>query len=107
MCLVKKHLNLVLATYIKENKALGSIKLLAKIKLWANFSNINLNDLFLFLNKTGVCNFADDTTPFVCHRSLAELLEKLESNSELVVHWFEDNYMKLNPAKCHLFMSGH
>ena len=79
----------------------------AVICVGANFSNIILKDLFLFLNKTGVCNFADDTTPFVCHRSLAELLEKLESNSELVIHWFEDNYMKLNSAKCHLFMSGH
>ena len=28
--------------------------------------NIFLNDLFLFLNDIQLCNFADDTAPFVC-----------------------------------------
>ena len=41
------------------------------------------------------------------HKNLAELLEKLERNSELAIHWFEDNYMKLNTDKCHLLISGH
>ena len=42
--------------------------------------------LFLFLSEIDVCNFADDTTPFVCHKNLAELLEKLERNPELAIH---------------------
>ena len=52
------------------------------------------------------CNFADDTTPFVCHKNHAVLLEKLETNSWLVIHWFRYDYMKLNTDKCHLFKSG-
>ena len=43
--------------------------------------------LFLFLSEIDVCNFANDTTPFVCHKNLAELLEKLERNPELAIHW--------------------
>ena len=43
-----------------------------------------------------VSNFANDTTHFVCHKSLRELLEKLERNSELAIHWLEDNYIKLH-----------
>ena len=42
--------------------------------------NIYLNDLFLFLNKIDISNFANNTTPFVCQEKLAKLLEKLESN---------------------------
>ena len=68
--------------------------------------NICLNNLFSFLKEIDVCNFADNTTPFVGRKNLAELLEKLERNSELAVHWFKDNYMK-NTNKCHLFISGH
>ena len=68
--------------------------------------NIYLNDLFFIIN-TYVCNFADDTTPFVCDFELKNVLDKLEINADLAVSWFETNYMKLNPDKCHLLVSGH
>ena len=29
--------------------------------------NIYINDLFFILRETDVCNFADDTTPYVCN----------------------------------------
>ena len=35
-----------------------------------NLFNIYLNDLFLFLNNTDVCNFAKDTTPFLWNKNL-------------------------------------
>ena len=69
--------------------------------------NIYLNDLSLFLKEIDLCNFADDTTPFASHKSLAELLGELERNSDLPIHWFENNYMKLNADKCHLLISSH
>ena len=59
------------------------------------------------MNKIDVSNFSNDTTPFVCCKNPAELLEKLERNSELTIHWLEDNCMKLNTDKCHLLISGH
>ena len=68
--------------------------------------NIFLNDLFFFLNDTQVCNFAGDTTPFVCSENLAEVVKKLEENSDLVINWFQNNYMKLNTDNCRLLMSG-
>ena len=43
----------------------------------------------------------------MCHKNLAELLEKVERNSELAIHWFEDNYIKLHSGKCYLLISGH
>ena len=69
--------------------------------------NIYLNDLFFTLKKIDVCNFADDTTPYVCDKSVQVALEKLEHHSDLALSWFESNYMKLNTDKCHLLISGH
>ena len=61
----------------------------------------------LLLKKIDACNFADGTTPFACHKTLGELLEKPERNSELAIHWFEDNYMIINTEKCNLLMSTY
>ena len=69
--------------------------------------NIYLNDLFFALKDIEVCNFADDTTPFVCDLDLNTTLKKLEENSAMALTWFETNYMKLNSDKCHLLVSGH
>ena len=43
----------------------------------------------------------------MCHKNLVKLLEKLERNSELAIHWFEDNYMNLSTGKCNLLIFGH
>ena len=69
--------------------------------------NIYLNDLFFALKDVEKCNFADDTTPFVCDLELNTALNKLEENSGTALTWFEINYMKLNSDKCHLLVSGH
>ena len=68
--------------------------------------NIYSNDLFFFLQDISICNFADDATPFLCDETLENALDKLEGNSELVIFWFENNYMKLDTNKCHLLVSG-
>ena len=47
--------------------------------------NIFLNNLFLVLNNTDVCNFADDTSSHACDISLDELLMCLEHDSALAV----------------------
>ena len=68
--------------------------------------NIYLNDLFYFLNYN-ICNFADDTTPYVCDKNLNFVMQKLEQQSNIALKWFEDNNMKMNASKCHLFVSGN
>ena len=63
--------------------------------------NIYVNDLFFTLSSVNVCNFANDTTSFVCDLNLEVVL------TQLVIAWFQNNYMKLNTDKCHLFVAGH
>ena len=65
------------------------------------------NDLFFILTDIDICNYADDTTPFVCGQNLSHVLSTLESKSGLALQWFHDNYMKMNPDKCHLLTSGY
>ena len=66
-----------------------------------------LNDLFFTLFSVNVCNFADGTTPFVCDLELEVVLTQLEECSELMIAWFQNNYMKLNTDKCHLLVARH
>ena len=69
--------------------------------------NFYLNDLFFALFSVNVCNFADDTAHFVCDLNLEVVLTQLEECSELVIAWFQKNYMKSNTDKCHLLVAGH
>ena len=69
--------------------------------------NIYLNDLFYLVESTEVCNFADDTTFFVCDKDLKTLISRLEHDSHLAIKWFESNYVKLNQDKYHLLVSGY
>ena len=69
--------------------------------------NIYLNDLFLEIGQTNICNFADDTTPHASGYELDEVMINLEHDSNLILEWFRDNYMTLNEGKCHLLVCGN
>ena len=58
------------------------------------------------MNHTDICNFASDTTAYVCAVNLDVVLKKLKENSKLALTWFKENYMKLNTDKRHLIVSG-
>ena len=44
-------------------------------------------------------------TPNVCGKNLDFVFNELEDNSFIATEWFENNYMKMNLDKCHLFTS--
>ena len=67
--------------------------------------NIYINDLMWFINGD-VTNYADDTTPFDCSKTINELKTKLESDSSNAINWFKNNYMKLNTDKCKVIIAG-
>ena len=60
---------------------------------------IFINDLFFFINKGKLANFADDNTINAAKRDLNELLRLLEKESEVAIKWFSDNNMIVNPKK--------
>ena len=69
--------------------------------------NIYLNDIFYFVDKTDLANYADDTTPHTVESSIDTLLQCLYKDTSAIIKWFRDNYLLLNPDKCKLLISKH
>ena len=61
--------------------------------------NIFINDLFFVIEKSGICNFADDNTLYSCGANLKTVLENLEHDASKLLYWFKINFMKANPEK--------
>ena len=69
--------------------------------------NIYLNDIFYFIDKTKLTNYADDNTPYAIELSIETLINSLEHDTSILIKWFRDNYLKLNADKCHLLITKH
>ena len=62
--------------------------------------NIFINDLFLFIINSDICNFADDNTLSISDVSIEQIISKLEFDIDIVQTWFCNNGMLLNKTKC-------
>ena len=69
--------------------------------------NLYINDIFYFVNKCNIANYADDTTPYSEDTTIDALLNSLETDTDTLIKWFSDNYLQLNADKCHLLISKH
>ena len=68
--------------------------------------NVFLCDLFLFIPNTNLVSYANDNTPFAMGSSELEVVTKIKSVPLRLSLWFQNNYMKVNPAKFCLLFSG-
>ena len=68
--------------------------------------NVFLNDIFYFVKKSGICNYADDNTVTYSHPDPLETKRVLTSESEDVIEWFDSNHMQANPGKFQAFFLG-
>ena len=69
---------------------------------WDQYCLIFILTVYSIFLSCDICNFSDDTAPYVCDTNLAFVLAKLEKNSSIAMKWFDNNYMKMNSDKCHL-----
>ena len=67
--------------------------------------NIFINDIFYFINKTKIANYADDNSIYSVDDNVTDLLKTLETETNLVLKWFRINEMKSNDDKCHLLVA--
>ena len=68
--------------------------------------NIFLNDIFLFISKCQLCNYADDNTLYKSGKNMQKIKNDLEMDFMILHKWFHENHMVLNPDKCHYIVIG-
>ena len=61
--------------------------------------NIFINDLYLWITKTDLLNFADDNTINAAEKTIENLTSTLEEESQSAIEWFKMNEMIVNPDK--------
>ena len=61
--------------------------------------NIFINDIFLVVEKSDICNFADDNTLYSHGSNLPLILNNLEHDMRNLLYWFKINSLKANPGK--------
>ena len=62
--------------------------------------NIFINDLFLFVENSQICNFADDNTLTFADLNIDNIINKLQDDISILDSWFKNNCMLLNEDKC-------
>ena len=58
--------------------------------------NIFINNLFFFVLKCDICNFADDNTMYSCNKLLSKILANLRFDLKNVLMWFTVNSLSPN-----------
>ena len=66
--------------------------------------NLFINELFLFIERTNICNFADDNTIYSCQNH--QILEDLRCDMVTLLRWFKENSVKVNPKKFQFMILG-
>ena len=66
--------------------------------------NIFMNDLFLFIEKCNLYNYADDNLLDSSSENLSELLINLKVGGRNAIDWFIKNGMQANPNKLHFML---
>ena len=64
--------------------------------------SIFLCDLFYFLESVPVTSYANDITPYSANKTNDLVIKEIEHFSEVLLKWFDFNYMKINSGKNHL-----
>ena len=61
--------------------------------------NVFINDIFHFLDKSSLYNYADDNTLSYAHSNSDTLIHTLQQDCTSTLQWFNINQMKANPSK--------
>ena len=63
------------------------------------FSNIFINNIFLFLQKCGLPNYADDSITHTSDKRVFTIIDSLRHEFTILPKWFYSNLMVLDPEE--------
>jgi hypothetical protein len=66
--------------------------------------NIFLNDIFYFIEKSDIYNYADDNSLSVADIDIDTIIDNLQHDINILGTWFDDNSMSLNNKKCQFLL---
>ena len=53
----------------------------------------------MFIEKSEICNFADDNAIYDCGEYLSNILENLKHDMKILLTWFRIKSLQANPGK--------
>ena len=68
--------------------------------------NCFINDITEFVELCEICNFADDNSLYNCGPSVSEVTRGLKHDLNILICWFESNFLVANPAKFQMMFLG-
>ena len=69
--------------------------------------NIFINGIYIIIEPSDICNFADGNTLYSCGERLTEIKENLVSDTKSILNWFRLNSLKANPGKFQFMILGN
>ena len=57
-------------------------------------------DIFLYVDSSNACNYANDKTLFAFWKTFDEVTRKLQNDSLILDRWFFNSFLVLNSDKC-------
>ena len=48
----------------------------------------------MLVDRTMICNYANDTSFFACHPDIRTIVRKFEADGAVLENWISDNYFK-------------
>ena len=79
----------------------------SRFHTWPLLFNIFINDIFLFAKNLTLCNYADENIQFSCEKAFDQVINNLQTDFRTLKVWFYDNFLVLNPKKCHFMTLGN
>ena len=68
--------------------------------------NIFINDIFLYITETDICNYADDNSLYARDSPLMTLV-RLQNDLMQAMHWFDINFLVVKENKFQLMVLGN
>ena len=66
--------------------------------------NVFMNDLFFFIERCSLYNYADDNSLSAVSKDISEVIGSLKHDCQVSIDWFENNGMQANPDKFHFML---